>query len=94
LVFCCAGDDEHGKIFQEEEQKHGDDDDDDGDAPTVDRVPTTSTTITTIKDGPSPTPTTTCQVEAMAEGVVVSWQEAPRVCTRGSSSFDDNRRSQ
>jgi hypothetical protein len=30
----------------------------------------------------------------MAEGVVVSWQEAPRVCTRGSSSFDDNRRSQ
>ena len=50
------------------------DDEDGGDAPTADRVPTTSTTMTMIEDGPSPNPTTTGRdgVEAAADGEVVS----------------------
>ena len=78
LVFECAGDDEIGEeIFEKEVEEQGDDEDG-GDAPAIDRVPTTSTTM--IEDGPSPTPTTTCRdgVEAADEGEIVSRREAPR----------------
>jgi hypothetical protein len=74
-VFECAGDDEVGKkIFEDEE-----DDGDDGEAPAT-RVPSTSTTMTTVQDCPSPTPPTIQQdqVEAAAEGEVSSRREAPR----------------
>jgi hypothetical protein len=67
LVFDCADDHELGEeIFQEEEHEHGDDED--GSVVlAVEHVPTTSTTI---ENGPSPTPTTTNQVqgEAVVEG--------------------------
>jgi hypothetical protein len=70
LIFECAGDDELGEeIIQKEKHEHGDDEDD-GMVPPAEHVPTTSTTI---EDGPSPTPTTTNQVqgEATVEGEVV-----------------------
>jgi hypothetical protein len=43
-------------------------------------APSTSTTTTTVQDGPSPTPPTIQQdqVEAFSEGEVVSRREAPR----------------
>jgi hypothetical protein len=71
LVFECTGDEELGKeIFQEEEHEHGDDEDG-GVVPTAEHVPTT---LTTIENGPSPTPTTTNpkQGEAAVEGEVAS----------------------
>jgi hypothetical protein len=79
-VFKCAGDDEVGKkIFEDEEDDAGEDDGDDGEAPAT-HVPSTSTTTTTVQDGPSPTPPTIQQdqVEAAAEGEVVSRREALR----------------
>jgi hypothetical protein len=79
-VFECAGDDEVGKkIFEDQEDDAGEDGGDDGEAPTT-RVPSTSTTTTMVPDGPSPTPPTIQQdqVEAAAEGEVVSRREAPR----------------
>jgi hypothetical protein len=72
LVFECAVDDELGEeIFQDKEHDHGDDEDG-GVVPTTEHVPTISTII---KDGPSPTPTTTNQVqdEAVVEGEVAPW---------------------
>jgi hypothetical protein len=47
---------------------------------TIAQVPSTSTTTTMVQDGPSPTPRTIQQdqVEAAAEGEVVSRKEAPR----------------
>jgi hypothetical protein len=58
LVFECAGDDELGEeIFQEEEQEH-EDDEDGGVVPAAEHV---RTTLTTVMDDPSPTPTTTNQ---------------------------------
>jgi hypothetical protein len=55
FVFECAGDDEVGKkIFKDEEEDAGEDDGDDGEAPAT-HVPSTSTTTTTVQDGPSPT---------------------------------------
>jgi hypothetical protein len=79
-VFECAGDDEVGKkIFEDEEDDAREDDDDDGEAPAT-HVPFTSTKTTTVQDGPSPTPSTIQQdqVEAAAEGEVVSRREEPR----------------
>jgi hypothetical protein len=73
-VFECAGDDEVGKkIFEDEGDDAGEDDGDDGEAPAT-HVPSTSTTTNTVQDGPSPTPPTIQQdqVEAAAEGEVVS----------------------
>jgi hypothetical protein len=66
-------------IFEDEEDAAGEDDGDDGEAPAT-HVPSTSTTTTTVQDGPSPTPPTIQQdqVEAAAEGEVVSRREAPR----------------
>jgi hypothetical protein len=78
LIFECAGDDELGEeIFQEEKHEHGDDEYG-GVVPAAEHVPTTSTTI---EDGPSPTPTTTNQVqgEAVVEGEVASRREPPRL---------------
>jgi hypothetical protein len=69
-VFECAGDDEVGKkIFEDEEDDAGEDNGDDGEAPAT-LVPSTSTTMTTVQDGPSPTPPTIQedQVEATTEG--------------------------
>jgi hypothetical protein len=80
LVFECAGDDEvEKKIFEDEKGYAGEDDDDDGEAPAT-HVPSTSTTMTTVQDGPSPTPPMIQQdqVEAAAEGEVVSRREALR----------------
>jgi hypothetical protein len=71
LVFECAGDDELGEeIYQEEEHEHGDDEDG-GVVPAAEHVPTT---LTTVMDNPSPTPTTTNQDqgEAAVEGEVAS----------------------
>jgi hypothetical protein len=79
-VFECAGDDEVGKkIFEDEEDDAGEDDGDDGEAPAM-HVPSTSTTTTTVQDGSSPTPPTIQrdQVEAAAEGEVVSRREPSR----------------
>jgi hypothetical protein len=79
-VFECADDDEVGKkIFEDEEYDAGEDDGDDGEAPAT-RVPSTSTTMTMVYDGPSPTPPMIQQdqVEAAAEGEVASRREAPR----------------
>jgi hypothetical protein len=79
-IFECAGDDEVGKkIFENEEDDVGEDDADDGEAPAM-HVPSTSTMTTTMQDGPSPTPPTIQQdqVEAAAEGEVVSRREALR----------------
>jgi hypothetical protein len=79
-VFECAGDDEVGKkIFEDEEDDAGEDDGDDGEAPAT-HVPSTSTMMTTVQDGPSPTLTTIQQnqVEAAAKGEVVSRREALR----------------
>jgi hypothetical protein len=67
LVFECAGDNELGEeIFQEEEHERVDDEDG-GVVPAAEHVPTT---LMTVEDGPSPTPTTTNQVqgEAAVEG--------------------------
>jgi hypothetical protein len=75
-IFECAGDDEVGKkIFEDEEDDAGED----GEALAT-HVPSTSTTTTTVQDGPSPTPPTIQQdqVEATTEGEVVSRREAPR----------------
>jgi hypothetical protein len=74
-VFECAGDDEVGKKIFEDEENDGDD----GEAPAT-HVPSTSTTTTTVQDGPSPTPLMIQQdqVEAAAEGEVVSKRETPR----------------
>jgi hypothetical protein len=77
-VFECSGDDDVGKkIFEDDDSREHDGDD--GEAPAM-HVPSTSTTTTTVQDGPSPTPTTMQQdqVEAAAEGEVVSRREAPR----------------
>jgi hypothetical protein len=79
-VFECAGDDEVGKkIFEDEEDEAREHDGDDGEAPAT-HVPSTSTTMTTVQDDPSPTLPTIQQdqVEAAAEGEVVSRREAPR----------------
>jgi hypothetical protein len=79
-VFECAGDDKVGKnIFEDEEHDVGEDDGDDGEAPAT-HVPSTSTKMTTVKYGPSPTlpMIQQDQVEAAAEGEVVSRREAPR----------------
>jgi hypothetical protein len=79
-VFECAGDDEVGKkIFEDEEDDAGEDGGDDGEAPAT-HVPSTSTTTTMVQDGPSPAPPTIQQdqVEAAAEGEVVSRREALR----------------
>jgi hypothetical protein len=79
-VFECAGDDEIGKkIFEDKEDDAREEDGDDGEAPTT-HVPSTSTTATTVQDGPSPTPPTIQQdqVEATTEGEVASRREAPR----------------
>jgi hypothetical protein len=52
-VFDCAVDDEVGKkIFEDEEDDAGEEDGDDGEAPTT-HVPSTSTTMNTVQDGPS-----------------------------------------
>jgi hypothetical protein len=91
-VFECAGDKEVGKkIFEDAEYDVGEEDGDDGEAPAA-HVPSTSTTTTTVQDGRSPTPTTIQQdqVEAAAEGEVVSKREAPRsrnVCHFAHSTF-------
>jgi hypothetical protein len=54
-VFVCAGDDKVGKkIFEDEEDDAVEEDGDDGEAPAT-HVPSTSTTTTTVQDGPSPT---------------------------------------
>jgi hypothetical protein len=71
LVFECAGDDELGEeIFQEEEHEHGYDEDG-GVVPADEHVPTT---LTTVVDSASPTPTMTNQDqgEAVVEGEVAS----------------------
>jgi hypothetical protein len=71
FVFECVGDDEVGKkIFEDDEDDAGEDD---GEAPAT-QEPSTSTTTTTVQHGPSPTPPTIQkdQVEAAAEGEVVS----------------------
>jgi hypothetical protein len=73
-VFESAGDDEVGKkIFEDEENDAGEDDCDDGEAPAT-HVPSTSTTTSTVQDGPSPTLPTIQQdqVEAATEGEVFS----------------------
>jgi hypothetical protein len=80
FVFECAGDDEVGKkIFEDKEDDAREDDGDDGEALAT-HVPSTSTTTTTVQDGPSATPPTIQQdqVEAAAEGEVASRREAPR----------------
>jgi hypothetical protein len=69
LVFDCAGDDELcEEIFQEEEHEHGDDEDG-GVVPVSKHLPTT---LMTIENGTSPTPTMTNpdQGEAAVEGEV------------------------
>jgi hypothetical protein len=79
-VFESVSDDEVGKkIFEDEEGDVGQDDGGDDEAPAV-HVPSTSTTTTTVQDGPSPTLPTIQQdqVEAATEGEVVSKREAPR----------------
>jgi hypothetical protein len=62
-------------IFKDEEDDAGEDD---GEALAM-HVPSTSTMTTTVQDGPSPAPPTIQQgqVEAAAEGEVVSRREAP-----------------
>jgi hypothetical protein len=77
LVFDCVGDDELGEeIFEEEEHEHGDDEDG-GMVPPAEHVPTT---LTTVMDGPSPTPTMTNQDQGVVvdEGEVASRREPPR----------------
>jgi hypothetical protein len=79
-VFECVGDEEVcEKIFEDEEDDAREEDGDDGEAPAT-HVRSTSTTTTTMQDGPSPTSTTIQQnqVEAVAEGEVVSRREVPR----------------
>jgi hypothetical protein len=79
-VFECLGDDEVGKqIFEDKEDDAGEDDGDDGEAPAT-HVPSTFTTATMVQGGPSPTPPTIQQdqVEAAAEGEVVTRREALR----------------
>jgi hypothetical protein len=43
------------RFFEDEEDDAEQDDGDDGEAPAM-HVPSTSTTMTTVQDGPSPTP--------------------------------------
>jgi hypothetical protein len=77
LVFECAGDDELGEeIFQVDKHEQGDDEDG-GVVPTAEHVPTT---LTTVMDDHSPTPTTTNQDqgEDTVEGEVASRREPPR----------------
>jgi hypothetical protein len=58
FVFECAADDEVGKkIFEDEEDDAGEDDGDASEAPAM-HVPSTSTKMTMVQDGPSPTPPT------------------------------------
>jgi hypothetical protein len=69
-VFECVDDDEVGKkIFDDKEDDAREDGGDDGEALAT-HVPSTSTTMTTVHDGPSPTPPTIQQdqVEATAVG--------------------------
>jgi hypothetical protein len=76
----CACDNGVGKkIFEDEEDVAGEDNGDDAEAPAT-LVPSTSTTTTTVQDGPSPTLPTIQQdqVEAAVEGEVASRREAPR----------------
>jgi hypothetical protein len=70
LVFECAGDDELGEEIFQEEHKHVDHENG-GMVPPAEHVPTT---LTTVMDGPSPTPMTTNQDqgEATIEGEVAS----------------------
>jgi hypothetical protein len=76
LVFECAGDDELCEEIFQEEHKHGDDEDG-GVVPAAEHVPTT---LTTMMNSPSPTPSTTNQGqgEATVEGEVASRREPPR----------------
>jgi hypothetical protein len=77
VVFECAGDDELGEeIFKEEEHEHGDDEDGDV-VPAAEHV---HTTLTTVVDDPSPTPTMTNhdRGETTVEGEVASRHEPPR----------------
>jgi hypothetical protein len=77
LVFECACDDELGiEILQEEEDHEHGDDEDGTVVPVAEHVPTT---LTTVMDDPSPTPTTTNQDqgEATIEGEVASRREPP-----------------
>jgi hypothetical protein len=66
LVFECAGEDELVEIFQDDENEHGDDED----GSVVPATELVHTILTTVVDGPSPTPTMTTQVqgEAAVEG--------------------------
>jgi hypothetical protein len=53
-IFDSTGDDEiDEKILEDEKDGVGEDDGDDGEAPAA-HVPSTSTTTTTVQDGPSP----------------------------------------
>jgi hypothetical protein len=45
------------RFFEDEEEDAEEDNGDDGEAPAM-HVPSTSTTMTTVQDGPSPTPPT------------------------------------
>jgi hypothetical protein len=78
-IFECAGDNEVDKIFDDEEDDASEDDGVDGEASAM-HIPSTSTTMTTLQDGPSPTLPTIQQdqVETAAEREVVSRREAPR----------------
>jgi hypothetical protein len=59
MHFVYACDDELGKkICEDEEDDVGEEDGDDGEAPAM-HVSSTSTTMTTVQDGPSPTPSCT-----------------------------------
>jgi len=85
-AFECAGDDDLGQSIFEEEQPD-DEDDEEFQAPCGDRVPSTSTTTTTLDDGPSATPSSSrapdrVQVEADVEGEAISRREAPRLVQR------------
>jgi hypothetical protein len=63
FVFECVGDDEVGKkIFEGEEDDAGKDDSDDSEALAT-HVPSTSTTMTTVQDGPFPTPPTSSKIK-------------------------------
>jgi hypothetical protein len=89
LVFECARDDELGEeIFQEEEHEHGEDEVG-GVLPAAEHVPT----MTTVMDGPSPTPTMTNQDqgEATVEGGSIKARTS-LTGTSGSPSFKDHRR--
>jgi hypothetical protein len=78
-VIECASDDEIGKKMFDDEEDEAEDNGDNVEAPAT-HVPSTSIRMTTLQDGPSPTPTMIQQdqVEAVVEGEVVSRLEAPR----------------